>query len=64
MKVKLIYKTKDNQIFGTKNRITIKEATILAKNLLKENQEIVEIYLRHFDGWHEIRIKTLFSTEK
>ena len=64
MKVRLIYRNKENNYFGTKDRITIKEAKELAENLLKENADIVEIYLKHFDGWYERRIKTLYPIEK
>lgn len=60
MKVRLIYKTQENEYFGTKNRMTIKEAKILSDELLEENSNIIEIYLKHFDGWHERRVKTLF----
>jgi hypothetical protein len=60
MKVKLVYKTAENKYFSTIDRITIKEAKILSNKLLKENTDIVEIYLKHFDGWHDRRVKTLF----
>jgi hypothetical protein len=64
MKVKLVYKTENNEFFGTvKHNLTIKEAKILSDKLLKENKNIVEIYLKHFDGWHWHRIKTLYKKE-
>ena len=64
MKVKLFYKTNDNQFFSTKEIITIKRAKELSKKLLKNNSNIVEIYLKWFDGWHYQKVKTIYKGDK
>jgi len=61
MKVKLVYKTKDNKFYGTTNTITIKKAKELTKKLLIENTTIIEIYLKVWNGWHWKRCKTLYK---
>jgi len=61
MQVKLVYKTKTNEYFGTTDTMTIKQAKELSDKLLKENENIIEIYLKHFDMWHWYRIKTLYK---
>jgi hypothetical protein len=52
MKVKLRYRTKDNKIFGSKKLITISEAKDYYKRNLEKDDNIIEVYCIHFDGWH------------
>jgi hypothetical protein len=63
MKVKLIYKTLNAQYFGTSNTITIARAKELTKELIENNKEIIEIYLKVFDGYFWKRYKTLYKKE-
>ena len=64
MKVKLFYRSKNNEYFGTKTAITIKEAKKLCKELLLENKDIIEIYIKKYSGWNWIRVKTLYQNVK
>ena len=59
MLVKLKYRTKDNQLFGTKKEITVKEAKEYYKKELKNNIDVIEVYLTHFDGWRWYKYKIL-----
>jgi hypothetical protein len=61
MKVKLIYKTTNNEFFGTSKTITIKRAKELVKDLLIKNTDIIEIYIKRYDGWRYIVYKTLYK---
>ena len=60
MNIKLIYKTNNNKFFGTKNTMTIKEAEKLSEEL-KKDKNVIEIYLKRFDGWFWHRYKTLYK---
>jgi hypothetical protein len=52
MNVKLKYKTKDGQYFGTKKNITLSEAKKYFKDKLEKDDNVIEVYCVHFDGWH------------
>jgi hypothetical protein len=58
MKVKLRFKNKDNQIFGSKELINLSEAKDYFKRNLEKNENIIEVYCIHFDGWHWHRTHT------
>ena len=64
MKVKLFYKTENNEFFGTSKEMTIKQARALAKELLSNTNIITEIYLKQFNIWGWKRIKTLYKRER
>jgi hypothetical protein len=59
MKVKLRYKTKDGQCFGTEKYINLSEAKQIYKERLAKDDNIIEVYCIHFDGWHWHRSHTL-----
>jgi len=59
MKVRLKYKKKDGTIWALKREITIKEAKTIFEKELKNDNNIVEVYLTRFDGWYNRKIKTL-----
>ncbi len=59
MRVKLRYANQKGKQFSSKREITVKEATEYYKNNLKNNTDIVKVFLTHFDGWHIKINKTL-----
>lgn len=52
MKLKLVYQTKDNQYFSFKNYVNLSEAKKIYKERLEADENIVEVYCKHFNGWH------------
>ena len=59
MKVKLKYKTKDGQWYGTIKKINVSEAKEYYKTKLEKDDNIVEVYCTYFDGWHWCKSHTL-----
>ncbi len=59
MWVKLHYKTKNGKRYATKNDITVKNAIKLYERDLKNDSNVIEVYLTHFGEWYRNRYKTL-----
>ena len=63
MYVWLTFKTKDGKVYRTKGEVTVKEARKIFREKLKDDDNIIYVDMRYFDGWH-IRIKNILKDTK
>lgn len=59
MWVKLKYKTINGKCYACRKELTVKQATKYFEEHLKNDKEIVKVWLNHFDGWHTYLHKIL-----
>lgn len=59
MKVKIKYIKSDGQKYSSQKEFTIKEAREQFNKHLKDDKEIIEVYLVYWDIWSYRRVRTL-----
>lgn len=63
MWVRLKYKTKEGKCYRLNREMTVKQAIGYYKGHLKNDKNIIKVWLSHFDEWHEYLYKVLKEEE-
>ena len=59
MKVKIKYIKSNGKKYTSIDEMTIKKAKEQFNKYLKDDKEVIEVYLLHFDMWNYRRVRTL-----